>query len=129
MPDLETGRPTLLPTRWRAEIGDYANALAWSPDGRLIAVASVEGPVTVFDAETGEKRHALPGHGFGTAALSWGPGGTLATAGQDGKVRLWDAGSGGEKAVLDGGAPWVEKVAYAPDGRFLVSAAGRRLRM
>lgn len=130
MPDLETtGRPTLLPTRWRADVEDYANALAWSPDDGLLAVASVDGPVTLFDARSGEPRHRLPGHGFGTASLSWGPGGTLATAGQDGKVRLWNAQRGEQKAVLDGGAPWVERVEYAPDGRFLVSAAGRRLRM
>lgn len=129
MPDVRTDRPALLPTRWWSDVDDYANALAWSPDGQVLAVASIDGPVTLFDARIGEARHTLSGHGFGTAALSWGPDDTLATAGQDGKVRLWDAESGREKATLDGGAPWVEKVEYAPDGHFLVSAAGRRLRM
>jgi WD40 repeat protein len=126
------GGTVLLGSRWRTGIGDYANALAWSPDGASLAVASVGGPIAVFDGSSGAG-HGLPGHGFGTADLSWGPDGTLASAGQDGKVRLWDARrgapQGAEIRVLDGGASWVERVAHAPDGRYLVSAGGRRLRM
>jgi WD40 repeat protein len=53
----------------------------------------------------------------------------LASAGKDGKVRLWDmSGKGGDRE-LEGGAQWVEKVAFSQDGRRLVSAAGKRIRM
>lgn len=122
-------RPMPLPTAWRASVDDYVSDLAPSPESKTLAVAGIEGRITLFDIETGEARE-LPGHGFGTTALSWSPDcRTLASAGQDGKIRLWDTKSGEERRVLDGGAPWVEKVAYAPDGRYLVSAAGRSVRM
>lgn len=123
-----TESPVRLEAFWRAEIGDYANALAWSPDGKHVAVASVGGPVTIFEGGSGAGRQ-LSGHDFGATALSWSPDGSLATAGQDGKVRLWDVRKGAERLALDGGAAWVEHVAYAPDGRYLASAGGRRLRM
>lgn len=126
-----TGGPVRLEDRWRARVDDYVNALAWSPGGEHLAVASVGGPVTIFEGRGGETLHELPGHHFGTAALSWGPEGLLATAGQDGKVRLWAVGdgSGKERLALEGGASWVEKVAFSPDGNYLVGAAGRRIRL
>lgn len=128
MPGLKTRKTVRIETSWRMRVSDYVNALAWSPDGCIVAAAVVGGPIVLFD-ECGEVLSILPGHDFGTAALSWSPDGTLASAGQDGKVRLWDARSGEERLVLDGGSLWVEKVAWSPDGRFLVSAAGRVLRM
>ncbi|HJZ92973.1 MAG TPA: WD40 repeat domain-containing protein, partial [Gemmataceae bacterium] len=120
-------RPEL---RWRHSLDDHVIAVGWSADGSTLAAASVAGPVSMFDVLTGSCKHILPGHGFGTTALSWHPDGKrLATAGQDGKVRLWDAGSGRELAVLDGGAAWVEHVAWSPKGDYLVSGAGKKLRL
>jgi WD40 repeat protein len=122
--------PPRLDLRWRHMIDDHVIAIGWSPNGSTIAAASVAGPVSLFDVATGEVRHQLAGHGFGTTALAWQPDGqTLATAGQDGKVRLWDTTSGQEVAALDGGAAWVEHLAWHPKGDFLVTAAGKKLRL
>ncbi|MBA2691118.1 MAG: WD40 repeat domain-containing protein [Rubrobacter sp.] len=117
-----------LGTLWRASLDDYVNDLAWSSDGRTVAAADVSGPISIFDASTGEVSRRLSGHGFGTTSLSWNNRGILASAGQDGKVRLWDVGSG-EGKELDGGSQWVEKVAFSPDGKFIVSSAAKRIRM
>lgn len=113
---------------WQADIGDHVQALAWSPDNALLAAAAISGPITVFKAATAEIIHTLPGHGFGTTALSWSSTGQLASAGQDGKVRLWDSAAGTEIAVLDGGAAWVERVAWNGSGSTLASAGGKKLR-
>jgi WD40 repeat protein len=123
------GRPRLA-RRWQAGVGDHVIAVAWSPAGRLLAAAAVAGPLTLFDAETGQARATLPGHGFGTCALAWrGDGTLLASAGQDGKVRLWDVAAGQERAGLEGGAAWVERVTWHPTADVLASAAGRKLRL
>jgi WD40 repeat protein len=123
-------QPPTLAQRWHANIGDHVIGIAWSPDGSLLAAASISGPITVFDAQSGVVKHLWKGHSFGTAAIAWQSGGSLvASVGQDGKVRLWDAASGVEKAVLDAGANWVERVIWNPRGDRIVSAAGKKLRL
>jgi WD40 repeat protein len=116
---------------WQADVGDHVISLARSPDGSLLAAASVSGPITVFDAATGEVRQNLAGHGFGTAALSWGPDklGRLASAGQDGLVKIWDVSTPEPALSLKGGAAWVERVAWSPSGGLLASAAGKKLKV
>lgn len=128
MPRPVAGSAATLGTLWRASLDDYVNDLAWSSDRRSVAAADISGPISILDAESGEVKTRLPGHGFGTTSLSWNTRGVLASAGQDGKVRLWDVGSGEEKE-LDGGNQWVEKVAWSPDGKHLVSSAAKKIRM
>ena len=55
-----------LTKHWAATLDDYAIDLAWSPDGSLLAAASAAGPVSLFAATDGAKRHELPGHEQGT---------------------------------------------------------------
>jgi len=116
--------------RWNQPIDDHAIALGWSLDGSTVAVASISGPVSLFDVASGTLKFLLTGHGFGTTDLSWCPDGKrLATSGQDGKVRLWNASNGQELAALDGGAAWVEQIAWSPKGDYFVSGAGKKLRL
>lgn len=131
MPGLRDTAPDSprLTRRWRADLGDHVIALEWSPTGKMLAAASVGGPVTLFDAD-GRVLHTLAGHGFGTASLSWrADGSLLATAGQDGKVRLWDTATGAERAALSAGAAWVEHVRWHPSGDRFASAAGKKLKL
>jgi len=123
------GRKPRLKQQWRAALPDHVIALAWSPDGRHLAAAAVNGPVAVIDAASGAVRHTLPGHGFGTTSVTWADDGTVASAGQDGRVRLWDATTGVERMSLDAGAKWVERLAVSPCGTYLASAAGKKVRL
>lgn len=67
-------------------------ALAWSPDGRRIAVGGAAPQVNVYDAETGARLAACKGHTAGIYTLAFSPdSATLAAAGFDGIVRLYDA--------------------------------------
>ena len=127
---MKTAKPQLY-LLWGADIGEHVIALAWAPfaGAPLLAAAAVGGPITIFGLD-GHVAGRLPGHSFGTTALAWRPGtATLASAGQDGKVRLWDVARGVEVAALDGGAAWVERLAWSPDGAWLATAAGRKLRL
>ena len=58
---------------WAAQLDDYVIDLAWSPGGRLLAVASAAGPINLLDGLTGAKLHELPGHADGTNAVAFAP--------------------------------------------------------
>ncbi len=75
------GRTTLT-RKWQSSIDGHVVSLAWSEPLGLLAAASADGPIALFDAKTGQLRHVLAGHGFGTACVAWS---------QDGK-RLASAG-------------------------------------
>jgi WD40 repeat protein len=116
--------------RWRGEIDDYVNALAWSSDGKLIAAASVSGTITIYDAQTGGVHKALPGHLMGTAQVAWQPKShRLASIGQDGKAAVWDADTGEPLHVLPVGAAWGECLAWNRDGTLLATGAGKIVRL
>jgi len=126
--------PATLSVNWQTAIDDYISALAWSPDGHLLAVAAASGPILLLDGASGEVRRGLGGHVTGTLSLSWRPDGrALASGGQDGQVRLWEVGSDvGSDRALPGSAEgkvWVERVAWSPTGDLLASGAGKALRV
>ena len=115
---------------WRVNIDDHPIGLAWSPDGKSLAVAGVSGPITLFNGADGAVQRVLRGHALDTMAISWHKDSRLlASVGQDGKARLWDAETGTQRSEMSGGASWVERVAFSPVGDWLVSAAGRKLRL
>ena len=125
-----------LTKHWAATLDDYAIDLAWSPDGSLLAAASGAGPISLFAATDGAKRHELPGHEQGANCLAWRPLSgpqlsalgaqlLLATGGQDGAVKFWDAAAGQHTATAPLGLAWVEHLAWA--GSTLFAASGRKL--
>lgn len=126
----ETAAPAPpLRLKWEAHLSDHVVRLEWSPDGTKVAAALVGGPVSLFAAD-GRFLRELPGHGFGTLSISWSADSRLiASGGQDGLVRIWDADSGAELHKLDAGSEWVEQVAFSPVRDFLLSAAGRKLKL
>ncbi|MSQ93788.1 MAG: WD40 repeat domain-containing protein [Gemmataceae bacterium] len=124
------GGRTKLTKLWESTIDGHVVSLAWSDALGLIAAASADGPIALFDAKTGRLICNLFGHGFGTAHIAWSVDGLhLASAGQDGKVRVWDGMAVMQIHELSGGAAWVERVAWCPTANLLASAAGKKLRL
>ncbi len=106
---------------------DRVRAVAYSPDGRLLAVADQSGAITLWDAASRRRVGAsLVGHSGPVNALAFSPDGQiLASAGADGAVRLWTLADMGEigSEELAGHADDVWGVAFSPDGRTLASGA------
>ncbi len=114
--------------RWRFGLvcGHTAavGAVAFSPDGKVLASASNDGTVRLWDAAAGLEHQVLRGHGDRALAVAFAPdGATVASGSRDRDVRLWDAATGTLRATLRGHTADVAALAFAPDGRTLASAS------
>jgi WD40 repeat protein len=101
-------------------LNDWVSEAAWSPDGRRIAVASLDRTVKVLDADNGLELFALRGHTRHVQGVAFSPdGSTIASGGAEGMVRLWDATRAQDVLTLDEGDQRICGLALSPDGRMV----------
>jgi len=102
--------------------GQPVVAVAYSPDGRLLASGAADGTLRIRDAATHRVvatcRHAGPVNGVAFSPDS----ARVATACGDGVVRVWDAATGREVFACRAGPRDARAVAFAPDGKRLAGA-------
>jgi serine/threonine protein kinase len=97
-----------------------ALAVAWSPDGRLLASGGADHQVVVWESSSGLVQQRL-NHPASVNGLAWDPGtaARLATACSDERVRVWTLGSHGAPAwatVYSGHQGSVTAVAWGRAG-------------
>jgi WD40 repeat protein len=120
-------------TLWSPATGDlklalpvaaFVNAVAFSPDGKMIASSTGGEFVQVWGIDKGDVIVTLNGHKQGHRSLAFSPDGELlAVGGPDGKVRLWQTPTGRLKEVLEGHQAEIYSVAFSPDGKTLATTS------
>ncbi len=101
-----------------------ANAMAWSPDGRRIALGCRDGVVLLWDVLHERLDAALNGHSQQVNSVGWSPDGkTLASCSADRTVWIWGTEEKNVKRLLRGHTEGVNIVAWSPDGSVLASAS------
>jgi WD40 repeat protein len=105
---------------------DQVHGVTFSPDGKLVATASGDRTVRLWDVPSGTPHgQPLVGHEDAVLDVAFSPDGKLlATACADHTAQLWDVASGKPRGEpLTGHEDVVSRVAFSPDGKLLATAS------
>ena len=117
--DVNTGRAL-------ATLRDVGNilAVAFSPDGSLLASTNEDGDIKLWDPARGELVRTIRGEADQLRCLAFTPDGRNVVAAGKGKViRIWDVATGQELLALEGHKAQINALAFAPDGSTLASCS------
>jgi WD40 repeat protein len=105
-------------------------AVAWSADGRTLAVGYQDEGLVLFDPRTGAMQGKLKVPPRGVAALAFSADGRLLAAVDiHSLVHVYETTTGQEVRRTPGWRPWMLSVAFAPDGRTLAFAGGTTIHL
>lgn len=98
----------------------FVKCVAFSPDGKWIASASIDRTVKVWEAATGKEFHTFTGHKDAVLSLAFDPQSKLiVSGGVDKKLRVWDLLAKEELYSLDAEFVSIDRVAFTTDGKWI----------
>lgn len=122
--DAVASRPSFSPSALKGH-SDLFISVSWSPDGKLLAGASADSIVSVWNWEEKRTIDSL-NHAGPVGWVAWSPAGKqIACALKNGGVMIWDR-ENKEQYSLSGHAGEVYSVAWSPKGEYIASASADR---
>jgi WD40 repeat protein/DNA-binding winged helix-turn-helix (wHTH) protein len=106
---------------------DITEAIAFSPNGKLIATANKNNTIKLWDAEKGYEIASLPGHADRVVAVDFSPDGLkLASGSLDNTTKIWNVPKNESRGIVRAHAKGISSLIFSPDGKTIVSASNDR---
>lgn len=99
------------------------STVAWSPNGKTLAVGSSAGIWLYNTASVNASPHLLGENDSEVEAVAFGSMGILASGHRDGSIRLWDVVSEKELATLQSGEAPILTLVFSPAGDVLLTGS------
>jgi WD40 repeat protein len=104
--------------------GGDVTAVAFSPDGQILASAGRDGAIRFWNVQTGALTAILTDNSGQVLGISFAPNGDfLASSTLDRLIRLWDVRTGAVVTRFQIGAYGSESVSFFPDGQRLIASS------
>jgi WD40 repeat protein len=106
------------------DAGDYANSIAFAPDGKQLAVGHNDGPLQLWDTETGKLVSTLVTDGGSIDAVAFSSDGKRLAVADNEEVTVWNVVTRKRVRSFEfDEANEIPCVAFSPDGKWLAAGS------
>ncbi|MGB3237944.1 MAG: hypothetical protein WBB29_06600 [Geitlerinemataceae cyanobacterium] len=112
-------------THRTATLNEYVTAIAWSPDGQILAASSAAGEIVLWHVTEPFHTLKLPTQSSVDCLSFSGDGQFIAAGGQDGKLQIWHLPSGELRTTLENDPTWIDKLAWSPHRNDIAFSMGK----